>query len=161
MGFRDWAPSLRMGTSEPRAVVGGGHSGTADPGLALLSLRCPSSLGEVLALALRAFLELMEHGVVSWETLSIPFVRKVGGLFSGKQVGVVERCQGLAFHGDEVVTTSAPPKVVCYVNMNLMDASVQPLALGLLENVTLSSPNLGQLVKSEVPLDRLLVHLQV
>ncbi|XP_040109308.1 engulfment and cell motility protein 3 isoform X1 [Oryx dammah] len=84
-------------------------------------------LGEVLALALRAFLELMEHGVVSWETLSIPFVRKV----------------------------------VCYVNMNLMDASVQPLALGLLENVTLSSLTLGQLVKSEVPLDRLLVHLQV
>ncbi|XP_009194901.1 engulfment and cell motility protein 3 isoform X2 [Papio anubis] len=84
-------------------------------------------LGEVLALSLRAFLELMEHGVVSWETLSIPFVRKV----------------------------------VCYVNMNLMDASVPPLALGLLESVTLSSPALGQLVKSEVPLDRLLVHLQV
>ncbi|KAL1784097.1 engulfment and cell motility protein 3 [Sigmodon hispidus] len=35
-------------------------------------------LGEMLALGLRAFLELMEHGVVSWETLSIPFVRKVG-----------------------------------------------------------------------------------
>lgn len=41
----------------------------------------PPSLGEVLALALQVFLELMEHGVVSWETLSIPFVRKVGGLF--------------------------------------------------------------------------------
>ncbi|XP_040592446.1 engulfment and cell motility protein 3 isoform X4 [Mesocricetus auratus] len=85
------------------------------------------SLGEMLALGLTAFLELMEHGVVSWETLSIPFVRKV----------------------------------VSYVNMNLMDASVQPLALRLLESVTLSSPALGQLVKSEVPLDRLLVHLQV
>ncbi|XP_032743730.1 engulfment and cell motility protein 3 [Rattus rattus] len=84
-------------------------------------------LGEMLALGLRAFLELMEHGVVSWETLSISFVRKV----------------------------------VSYVNMNLMDASVQPLALRLLESVTLSSPTLGQLVKSEVPLDRLLVHLQV
>lgn len=81
----------------------------------------------MLALGLRAFLELMEHGVVSWETLSISFVRKV----------------------------------VSYVNMNLMDASVQPLALRLLESVTLSSPTLGQLVKSEVPLDRLLVHLQV
>eukprot|EP00072_Mus_musculus_P052127 XP_006530954.1 PREDICTED: engulfment and cell motility protein 3 isoform X2 [Mus musculus] len=84
-------------------------------------------LGEMLALGLRAFLELMEHGVVSWETLSISFVRKV----------------------------------ISYVNMNLMDASVQPLALRLLESVTLSSPALGQLVKSEVPLDRLLVHLQV
>ncbi|ELK25618.1 Engulfment and cell motility protein 3 [Myotis davidii] len=84
-------------------------------------------LGEELALALQAFLELMEHGVVSWETLSIPFVKKV----------------------------------IRYVNMNLMDASVQPLALRLLESVTLSSPTLGQVVKSEVPLDRLLVHLQV
>uniref|UniRef100_G1NUW6 Engulfment and cell motility 3 n=1 Tax=Myotis lucifugus TaxID=59463 RepID=G1NUW6_MYOLU len=84
-------------------------------------------LGEELALALQVFLELMEHGVVSWETLSIPFVKKV----------------------------------IRYVNMNLMDPSVQPLALRLLESVTLSSPTLGQVVKSEVPLDRLLVHLQV
>ncbi|KAG8521797.1 Engulfment and cell motility protein 3 [Galemys pyrenaicus] len=84
-------------------------------------------LGEMLSLALKAFLQLMEHGVVSWETLSIPFVKKVVG----------------------------------YVNMNLMDPSVQPLSLRLLESVTLSSPALSQLVKSEVPLDRLLVHLQV
>ncbi|XP_036297409.1 engulfment and cell motility protein 3 [Pipistrellus kuhlii] len=84
-------------------------------------------LGEELALALQVFLELMEHGVVSWETLSVPFVKKV----------------------------------IRYVNMNLMDASVQPLALRLLESVTLSSPTLGQLVKNEVPLDRLLVHIQV
>lgn len=54
---------------------------------------------------------------------------------------------GPDLHGDGVVTTSALPKVVCYVNMNLMDASVQPLALGLLENVTLASPTLGQLVR--------------
>ncbi|XP_055992400.1 engulfment and cell motility protein 3 [Sorex fumeus] len=84
-------------------------------------------LGEVLSLALQAFLELMEHGVVSWEILSASIVRKV----------------------------------VNYVNLNLMDASVQPLALRLLESVTLSSPSLGQLVKSEVPLERLLAHLQV
>lgn len=52
----------------------------------------------VLALALRAFLELMEHGVVSWETLSIPFVRKRWmGFSGGKRMEVVERCQGLTF----------------------------------------------------------------
>nr|XP_051703134.1 engulfment and cell motility protein 3 isoform X5 [Oryctolagus cuniculus] len=114
-------------------------------------------LGEVLALGLRAFLELMEHGVVSWETLSIPFVRKVGGLFWGQQVEVVggEPGSGLPWW------CHPSPQVVSYVNINLMDASVQPLALRLLESVTLSSPALGQLVKSEVPLDRLLVHLQV
>ncbi|XP_036604694.1 engulfment and cell motility protein 3 [Trichosurus vulpecula] len=84
-------------------------------------------LGEVLAHGLRAFSELMEHGVVSWETLSSNFVKKV----------------------------------VSYVNTNLMDASVPQLALGLLESLALSSPPLGQLVKQEVPLERLLVHLQV
>ncbi|XP_044516526.1 engulfment and cell motility protein 3 [Gracilinanus agilis] len=84
-------------------------------------------LGEVLAHGLRAFSELMEHGVVSWETLSRNLVKKV----------------------------------VSYVNMNLMDASVPQLALGLLESLALSSPPLGQLVKQEVPLERLLVHLQV
>lgn len=67
--------------SEHRTVVCGGHGGAGGPSLALLSPRCPPSLGEVLTLALRAFLELMEHGMVSWETLSIPFVRKVGWLF--------------------------------------------------------------------------------
>lgn len=70
-----------MGTSEHRVVMDGGHGGAGGPGLALLNPRCPPSLGEVLALALRAFLELMEHGMVSWETIGIPFVRKVGGLF--------------------------------------------------------------------------------
>lgn len=41
----------------------------------------------MLALGLRAFLELMEHGVVSWETLSIPFVRKVCVLLQGQWTG--------------------------------------------------------------------------
>lgn len=72
--------------SEHLAVVGGGRGGAGGPGLVLLSPRCSSSLGEVLALALKAFLELMEHGVVSWETLSIPFVRKVGSC-SGSKLG--------------------------------------------------------------------------
>lgn len=73
--------------------------------------------------------------------------------------GAVEQCPYLAFmNGNDSLY---PLQVVSYVNMNLMDASVQPLALRLLESVTLGSPALGQLVKSEVPLDRLLVHLQV
>lgn len=75
--------------SEHWAVVGSGHGGAGGPGLALLSPTFPPSLGKVLALALKSFLELMEHGVVSWETLSIPFVRKVGRLFSGQHVGAM------------------------------------------------------------------------
>ncbi|XP_074864988.1 engulfment and cell motility protein 3 isoform X2 [Carettochelys insculpta] len=82
--------------------------------------------GEILAHTLRAFLELMEHDFVSWETLSPAFIKKI----------------------------------VRYVNSSGMEASVQQLSLGILENMVPSSHLLFELVKHEVTLDRLLSHLQ-
>ncbi|XP_072403757.1 engulfment and cell motility protein 3 isoform X1 [Chiloscyllium punctatum] len=83
--------------------------------------------GESLAYALNAFIELMEHGVVSWETLNHVFIKKIAG----------------------------------FVNKSAMDASIQQLSLAILESMVLSSSFLFQLVKNEVPLDRLIAHLQV
>lgn len=45
------------------------------PSLCLLI--CLSSTGEMLAHTLKAFMELMEHDFVSWETLSAAFIKKV------------------------------------------------------------------------------------
>ncbi|XP_055504665.1 engulfment and cell motility protein 3 [Leucoraja erinacea] len=83
--------------------------------------------GESLAHTLNAFIELMEHGVVSWETLTPVFIKKIAG----------------------------------FVNKSAMDASIQQLSLAILESMVLSSSYLFQLVKNEVPLDRLISHLQV
>ncbi|XP_078067261.1 engulfment and cell motility protein 3 [Mustelus asterias] len=83
--------------------------------------------GESLAHTLNAFIELMEHGVVSWETLTHVFIKKIAG----------------------------------FVNKSAMDASIQQLSLAILESMVLSSNHLFQLVKNEVPLDRLISHLQV
>ncbi|XP_074439497.1 engulfment and cell motility protein 3 isoform X3 [Larus michahellis] len=81
----------------------------------------------MLAHTLKAFMELMEHDFVSWETLSAAFIKKI----------------------------------VSYVNMNAVDASVQQLSLSILENMVPTSRVLFELVKKEVTLDRLLTHLQV
>ncbi|KAK2530013.1 Elmo3 [Columba guinea] len=86
-----------------------------------------NATGEMLAHTLKAFMELMEHDFVSWETLSAAFIRKI----------------------------------VSYVNMNAVDASVQQLSLSILENMVPTSRLLFELVKKEVTLDRLLTHLQV
>ncbi|XP_051485309.1 engulfment and cell motility protein 3 isoform X2 [Apus apus] len=86
-----------------------------------------NATGEMLAHTLKAFMELMEHDFVSWETLSAAFIKKI----------------------------------VSYVNMNAVDASVQQLSLSILENMVPTSPLLFELVKKEVTLDRLLTHLQV
>ncbi|XP_025969014.1 engulfment and cell motility protein 3 isoform X2 [Dromaius novaehollandiae] len=86
-----------------------------------------NDVGEILAHTLKAFMELMEHDFVSWETLSAAFIKKI----------------------------------VSYVNMNAMDASVQQLSLSILENMVPSSRLLFELVRKEVTVDRLLTHLQV
>ncbi|NXJ65296.1 ELMO3 protein, partial [Rostratula benghalensis] len=86
---------------------------------------------EMLAHTLTAFMELMEHDFVSWETLGTDFIKKI----------------------------------VSYINMNAVDASVQQLSLSVLENVvsktTWKTSHTFELVKKEVTLDRLLTHLQV
>uniref|UniRef100_A0A8C5X4W7 Engulfment and cell motility 3 n=1 Tax=Malurus cyaneus samueli TaxID=2593467 RepID=A0A8C5X4W7_9PASS len=51
-------------------------------------------------------------------------------------------------------------KIVSYVNMNAVDASIQQLSLSILENMVPTSRLLFELVKKEVTLDRLLTHLQ-
>ncbi|KAJ8247366.1 hypothetical protein GJAV_G00245570 [Gymnothorax javanicus] len=76
---------------------------------------------------LKAFMELMDHGIVSWENLSSVFIKKIAG----------------------------------FVNAKVLDASIQQLSLAILENMVMSSSSLFQLVKQEVTLERLILHLQV
>nr|XP_006641453.1 PREDICTED: engulfment and cell motility protein 3 isoform X1 [Lepisosteus oculatus] len=81
----------------------------------------------IMAHTLKGFMELMDHGIVSWENLSTVFIRKIAG----------------------------------FVNVKVMDASIQQLSLAILENMVQSSTSLFLLVKQEVTLERLIGHLQV
>nr|XP_014348276.1 PREDICTED: engulfment and cell motility protein 2 isoform X2 [Latimeria chalumnae] len=38
-----------------------------------------TNCGEMLAFTLTAFLELMDHGIVSWEMISLPFIKQIAG----------------------------------------------------------------------------------
>ncbi|KAM9289285.1 engulfment and cell motility protein 3 isoform 1-T1 [Morus bassanus] len=60
----------------------------------------------------------------------------------------------------EILSAAFIKKIVSYVNMNAVDASVQQLSLSILENMVPTSRLLFELVKKEVTLDRLLSHLQ-
>ncbi|KAH0619555.1 hypothetical protein JD844_000274 [Phrynosoma platyrhinos] len=86
-----------------------------------------NTIGEILAYALKAFVELMEHDFVSWETLSPAFIKKI----------------------------------VSYVNVVPMDASIQQISLAILENMVPTSRSLFELVKQQVTLERLISLLQV
>lgn len=41
------------------------------------------SFGDLLSFTLTAFVELMDHGIVSWDTFSVAFIKKVGQELSG------------------------------------------------------------------------------
>ncbi|KAM4767278.1 engulfment and cell motility protein 3 isoform 2-T2 [Cyanocitta cristata] len=60
----------------------------------------------------------------------------------------------------ENLSTVFIKKIVSYVNMNAVDASIQQLSLSILENMVPTSRLLFELVKKEVTMDRLLTHLQ-
>ncbi|ETE63681.1 Engulfment and cell motility protein 3 [Ophiophagus hannah] len=86
-----------------------------------------NNTGEILAYTLKAFVELMEHDFVSWETLSPTFIKKI----------------------------------VSYINISPLDASIQQISLAILENMVPTSRALFELVKQQVTLDRLIALLQV
>uniref|UniRef100_A0AAR2LUM5 ELMO domain-containing protein n=1 Tax=Pygocentrus nattereri TaxID=42514 RepID=A0AAR2LUM5_PYGNA len=47
-----------------------------------------SSFGEMLAFTLTAFLELMDHGIVSWDLISLSFIKQIAGYVNQPMVDV-------------------------------------------------------------------------
>ncbi|RXM33590.1 Engulfment and cell motility protein 3 [Acipenser ruthenus] len=65
------------------------------------------SSSEVLAHALKAFMELMDHGIVSWENLSAVFIKKIAGYVSLKAVDASVQQLSLAILESMVLSSSS------------------------------------------------------
>ncbi|MGH0127122.1 UNVERIFIED_CONTAM: hypothetical protein FKN15_052672 [Acipenser sinensis] len=65
------------------------------------------SSSEVLAHALKAFMELMDHGIVSWENLSAVFIKKIAGYVSLKAVDASVQQLSLAILESMVQSSSS------------------------------------------------------
>lgn len=70
-------PDVPTNVHLPPSRGGWGYLAPSSPS----SLFCSCSSGEILAHTLKAFMELMEHDFVSWETLSAAFIKKVSSSF--------------------------------------------------------------------------------
>ncbi|KAK6480110.1 engulfment and cell motility protein 3 isoform X1 [Huso huso] len=66
-----------------------------------------SDSSEVLAHALKAFMELMDHGIVSWENLSTVFIKKIAGYVSLKAVDASVQQLSLAILESMVLSSSS------------------------------------------------------
>lgn len=115
---------------------------------------------------LTAFMQLMDHGIVSWENLSSVFIKKV---FHQQRSAV--SLQTLTCHLPQIffffltiaiAHLSFPiTQIANFVNAKPTDASIQQVSLDILESMVLSSHSLFLQVKQEVTMERLIAHLQV
>lgn len=113
----------------------------------------PSSYGEMLAFTLTAFLELMDHGLVPWDTVSIGFI---------KQVPSAGGRAGMSWGSGPVLTGSSLCRQIAgYVSQPTVDVSILQRSLAILESMVLNSQALYQKIAEEVTVGQLLSHLQV
>lgn len=107
---------------------------------------------------LTAFMELMDHGIVSWENLSSVFIKKVWIASSSqyKHVSVLLRVSN-----SQSVCVFICAQIAGFVNAKVMDTSIQQVSLDILESMVLSSGSLFHQIRQEITLERLISHLQV
>lgn len=111
---------------------------------------------------LTGFMELMDHGIVSWENLSAVFIKKVP-LSRFYQVYFFLE-DDVFFPKFSLLFSSFlgifPGQIASFVNKST-DEAMQQVSLDILENMVLSSRKLFLQVKQEVTMERLIAHLQV
>lgn len=109
---------------------------------------------------LLSFMELMDHGIVSWENLSSVFIKKVLHLLLFSCFVIVA-----VFSILTLITSSCLSffnfQIASFVNTKSTDASIQQVSLDILESMVLSSQSLFLQVKQEVTMERLIAHIQV
>lgn len=119
-------------------------------------LCCRSNV--IMTHTLTAFMELMDHGIVSWENLSSTFIKKVLSQRSSRSL--MKSVLSLS-HAPSFFACLVFPQIAGYVNAKPTDASIQQVSLDILESMVLSSFGLFLQVKQEVTMERLIAHLQV
>ncbi|KTF90578.1 hypothetical protein cypCar_00045833, partial [Cyprinus carpio] len=96
-------------------------------GLATLARLVESGthFGEMLAFTLTAFLELMDHGIISWDLISVSFIKQASQTHLTVQT------------------------IAAYVNQPMVDVSILQRSLAILESMVLNSHSLYQRVAQE------------
>ncbi|XP_027414179.1 engulfment and cell motility protein 2 isoform X5 [Bos indicus x Bos taurus] len=110
-----------------------------------------SHYSEMLAFTLTAFLELMDHGIVSWDMVSITFIKQ-GLAFLWLLEDVPRLCY---------THRACAEKIAGYVSQPMVDVSILQRSLAILESMVLNSQSLYQKIAEEITVGQLISHLQV
>ncbi|NP_001186987.1 engulfment and cell motility protein 2 [Danio rerio] len=102
--------------------------------------------GEMLAFTLTAFLELMDHGIVSWELLSLSFIKQIAGYVNQPMVDVSILQRSLAILESMVLNSHslyqrvAQETTVAQLITHLSNQEIQTYAIALINALFLKTP---------------------
>ncbi|XP_062842324.1 engulfment and cell motility protein 2 isoform X2 [Trichomycterus rosablanca] len=102
--------------------------------------------GEMLAFTLTAFLELMDHGVVSWDLISLSFIKQIVGYVTQPLVDVSILQRSLAVLESMVLNSStlyhrvAQEISVTHLITHLSNQEIQTYAIALINALFLKAP---------------------
>ncbi|XP_026543269.1 engulfment and cell motility protein 2 isoform X2 [Notechis scutatus] len=104
--------------------------------------------GEMLAFTLTAFLELMDHGLVSWDTVSVSFIKQIAGYVSQPRVDVSILQRSLAILESLVLNSQALYQKVAeevtvgqlLSHLQVSNQEIQTYAVALINALFLKAP---------------------
>ncbi|XP_015263902.1 PREDICTED: engulfment and cell motility protein 2 [Gekko japonicus] len=107
-----------------------------------------SHYGEMLAFALTAFLELMDHGVVSWDMVSLTFIKQIAGYVSQPTVDVSILQRSLAILESMVLNSQSLYQKVAeeitvgqlISHLQVSNQEIQTYAIALINALFLKAP---------------------
>uniref|UniRef100_A0A8C5RPF3 Engulfment and cell motility 2 n=1 Tax=Laticauda laticaudata TaxID=8630 RepID=A0A8C5RPF3_LATLA len=107
-----------------------------------------SHCGEMLAFTLTAFLELMDHGLVSWDTVSVSFIKQIAGYVSQPRVDVSILQRSLAILESLVLNSQALYQKVAeevtvgqlLSHLQVSNQEIQTYAIALINALFLKAP---------------------
>uniref|UniRef100_A0A8C2HGR8 Engulfment and cell motility 2 n=1 Tax=Cyprinus carpio TaxID=7962 RepID=A0A8C2HGR8_CYPCA len=119
-------------------------------GLATLArlVECGTHFGEMLAFTLTAFLELMDHGIVSWDLISVSFIKQISGYVNQPMVDVSILQRSLAILESMVLNSHSLYQRVAQettvaqliAHLQVSNQEIQTYAIALINALFLKTP---------------------
>uniref|UniRef100_A0A8C9VVU5 Engulfment and cell motility 2 n=1 Tax=Scleropages formosus TaxID=113540 RepID=A0A8C9VVU5_SCLFO len=123
------------------------ESGT-ETSVGVLPNLCSHSFGEMLAFTLTAFLELMDHGIVSWDLISLSFIKQIAGYVNQPMVDVSILQRSLAILESIVLNSHSLYQRVAQeitvgqliAHLQVSNQEIQTYAIALINALFLKAP---------------------
>uniref|UniRef100_A0A672LXH3 Engulfment and cell motility 2 n=1 Tax=Sinocyclocheilus grahami TaxID=75366 RepID=A0A672LXH3_SINGR len=104
--------------------------------------------GEMLAFTLTAFLELMDHGIVSWDLISVSFIKQIAGYVNQPMVDVSILQRSLAILESMVLNSHSlyqrvaqeTPVAQLIAHLQVSNQEIQTYAIALINALFLKTP---------------------